>query len=320
MVFVELGVIFLAFLVLSETARRMIRRLVNLSRHFGLSEFSISFLVVGGVSIIPELVIGLESALSQSSQLGLGIVFGSNVADLSLVLGLVALSSASLRLHKETAGLIRMMFLAVLLPVLLLLDGEISRFDGVILVGAFLLYVWFVLHSTGSKLHGEKKISSEVWSDVLAVLFLLLIILLMGGVISETANGLSVALALPVFFVGTIVAIGTCLPELSLALESARSEHAELGFGDVFGNVVADCLLTIGLIAIVSPIRLVQPVLGIVTGTWMVLMLLLVALLFSSRTQIGKKEGAGLVLLYVIFLVVELFFEEWVNAGMGPLF
>ena len=90
MVFVELGVIFLAFLVLSETARRMIRRLVNLSRHFGLSEFSISFLVVGGVSIIPELVIGLESALSQSSQLGLGIVFGSNVADLSLVLGLGA--------------------------------------------------------------------------------------------------------------------------------------------------------------------------------------------------------------------------------------
>ena len=99
----------------------------------------------GNTCGLPELSIGVIAAIEGTSSFGFGIILGSNVADLTLVIGVVILFAGKLNLNPTVLKQLRISFLAVILPVLLLLDGELSSVDGVILLGAFVVYsVWLV--------------------------------------------------------------------------------------------------------------------------------------------------------------------------------
>ncbi|MBI2598474.1 MAG: hypothetical protein HYW50_04730 [Candidatus Diapherotrites archaeon] len=104
--------------------------------------------------------------------------------------------------------------------------------------------------------------------------------------------------------------MGTCLPELSIALSASRQKHAELGLGDILGNVFADCTLTLGIISLISPIRPQTNSLALLSGSLMVFSLIFVVLLFNRKKHVSKKFGAVLVLMYAIFLALQFLFEE----------
>jgi cation:H+ antiporter len=122
----------LAIVVLS--AGEAIKRLLNVAKHFHLSEFVASFVIAGMIAVLPELTIGVVSALGGTSSLGFGVILGANVADLTLVIGTVVLFAGKLKLDSNMLKHMRMSFFAVLLPVLLFIDGEISQIDGAILL------------------------------------------------------------------------------------------------------------------------------------------------------------------------------------------
>jgi cation:H+ antiporter len=312
---VSLGVILIGFLVMSESAREAVVRLVRVSRHFGVSEFSISFLGVGLVSILPELLIGLNSAADGASSFGLGIVFGSNVADLSLVVGIVALVSGSLSLSRRTLSHLKYVVGLVALPVILLLDGSLSRTDGLLLIGVFVLYALLMLWS-----HKPERVRKHVYHsdwkrDAVVVVFLVLVMVLAGEMITTMAEQISAALVLPLVLVGAMLAVGTCLPELLFSLRATQSNHVEMGVGDVLGNVVADALLAVGLIAVFSPIHPQYPLQSLALGAWMLLELLLVCGLFWLAGRISRTWGLVLVLLYVAFLVGQFFLDSAIISG-----
>ncbi|MDO8625740.1 MAG: hypothetical protein Q7R47_06670 [Candidatus Diapherotrites archaeon] len=313
---VSLGLILVGFLVLSESAKEAIVRLVRISRHFGLSEFSISFLVVGAITILPELAIGLNAAADGASSFGLGIVLGSNVADLLLVMGLVALATGPVALEKRTLQQLKYIIPLVVAPILLLSDGMLSRLDGFILLGAFAAYVGFMLMQRPQK-NAHVHHPHEYWArDILVVSILVLVMLVSGNMITDTAESLSRELALPLVFIGTLLAVGTCMPELLFALRAGRSHHVEMSVGDVFGNVVADCLLALGLIAVISPIAPQSFGQSMFLGICMLAALALVSGLFYFKGTLSRRTGAALVLLYVAFLVGQFLFEQATVIGM----
>ncbi len=306
----SLLLLFAGLIIVIFTADVAIKRLLNLSRHFRLSEFTTSFIIAGVVAVLPELSIGIIAALEGSSSLGFGVILGANVADLTLVLGLVLVLSKRLCLDASTVKHIRVSILALILPVVLFVDGEISRFDGVVLVGVFLAYVVYMLKTksledTAKMRRGKLKFAVDT-----VVLAVSLILLFIGGtIITNSSQELSMQLGLPLFVIGLVVAIGTCLPEMAFAVRASRIKHAQLGLGNIFGNVLADSMLTIGVIALIRPIRPVQPTLALATGIFMVFSGTLVALL-SRKHELTRKHGLLLTACYLGFIALQYAVEE----------
>jgi cation:H+ antiporter len=292
------------------TADIAIKRLLNLSRHFRLSEFTTSFIIAGIIAVLPELSIGIIAALNGSSSLGFGVILGANVAALTLVLGLVLVLSNHLSLDKSTVKHIRVSILALVLPVVLFFDGAIGRVDGAILVGVFLAYIFYVLKTKSPEEASKMKSGKLKFAVDFAVLMVALVLLFVGGnIITNSSEELSIMLGLPLFVIGLVVAIGTCLPEMAFAVRSSRIKHAQLGLGNIFGNVLADSMLTIGVIALIQPIHPATPTIALATGLFMVFFGGLVVLL-SRKYELTRNHGLLLTACYVGFIFLQYALEE----------
>lgn len=293
----------LAFVILG--ADEAIKRILNIARFLRLSEFVISFVLAGLIAIIPELSIGVLAAVEGSSSLGLGVIFGANVADLTLVIGVVVLLTGSVHLDAAIIKNMRLSFLAVTLPVLLFFDGEISRIDGVILVAAFMLYVFNLLRTKRDGASFTGKRTRLQFTKESVILIASLGLLLAGGtLITDSSRTLSLALGLPLFIVGLIVAVGTCLPEMAFAIRSCNKLHCGLGLGNILGNVLADSMLTIGIVALISPVKPAFILPPLSTGVFMVISALIVIAL-ARNGVLDKKAGFLLILIYVVFIAVQ---------------
>jgi cation:H+ antiporter len=300
---VALLIVGLALVIVS--ADEAIKRLLNLARYLRLSEFVVSFVLAGVIAILPELSIGVLAAVGGASALGYGVILGANVADLTLVIGVVTLFAGQVRLDKTTMHNIRLSFIAVTLPVLLFIDGEISRIDGAFLIVAFAVYIFFLLRAKHDRpVFSEKPRRLHILRD-LSILLGALALLLIGGIfITDNSETLSLALGLPIFIVGLIVAIGTCLPEMAFAIRSCNKAHCGLGLGNILGNVLADSLLTIGLIALIQPIQPAMFLSPFLTGILMVASAVIVYLL-SRDGVLDRRDGLLLIAVYAIFIAIQ---------------
>jgi cation:H+ antiporter len=300
---VALLILGLALVIVS--ADEAIKRLLNLARYLRLSEFVVSFVLAGVIAILPELSIGVLAAAGGASALGYGVILGANVADLTLVIGVVTLFAGKVRLDKTTMRNIRLSFIAVTLPVLLFVDGEISRLDGAVLIVAFAVYIFFLLRAKQDRpVFADKPRRMHIIRD-LAILLGALAALLIGGIfITDNSETLSTALGLPIFIVGLIVAVGTCLPEMAFAIRSCNKMHCNLGLGNILGNVLADSLLTIGLIALIQPIQPAMFLSPFLTGILMVASAVIVYLL-SRDGVLDRRDGLLLIAVYAVFIAIQ---------------
>lgn len=255
--------------------------------------------------ILPELTIGVIAATEGASSLGYGVILGANVADLTIVIGVVALFAGKIHLDKTMLRNIRLSFLAVILPVLLFYDGEISRIDGAILITAFVVYVFFLLRSRhdGAVFTGKRP-KLRMVLELLVLLGSMALLFLGATFITDNSETLSVALGLPLFIVGLVIAVGTCLPEMIFAIRSCNRAHCGLGLGNILGNVLADSLLTIGIVAMISPIKPPNVLPPLSTGILMVVSAVIVYGL-SRDGVLDRRDGLVLVFVFAAFVVIQ---------------
>jgi cation:H+ antiporter len=176
-IFLSMALLIVGLALVIVSADESIKRLLNLARYLRLSEFVISFVLAGVIAILPELTIGVLAATQGTSSLGFGVILGANVADLTLVIGVVTLVAGKITLDATVLENVRLSFLAVILPVLLFLDGEISRIDGVILIAAFMLYMFMLLrekhdHAAFSGKSPRRRITFDVLILVVSLVLL----------------------------------------------------------------------------------------------------------------------------------------------------
>jgi cation:H+ antiporter len=305
MVLVSLLLISVGLAIVALSADEAIKRLLNLARFLRLSEFVVSFVLAGIIAILPELSIGALAAVEGNSSFGFGIILGANVADLTLVIGVVVLVAGKFQLDASVIKNVRLSLLAVILPVLLFVDGEISRIDGVILLLAFMLYLFTLLRTKrdGPVFTGRRpklRFAIETLIFVVSLVFLFF----GGTLITDNSQALSIAVGLPLFAVGVVVAVGTCLPEMAFAIRSCNKKHCGLGFGNILGNVLADSMLTIGIIALIQPIKPEFVVTPMLSGVIMAISALAVYML-SRDGILGRKDGVLLLLIYVFFIILQ---------------
>lgn len=251
----------------------------------------------------PELSVSIKAALAGRPQIALGDALGSNVVNLALILA-VALVISGIQCPR---GSVRRDFpVALLVPVIagvLLLDGELSRADGLLLLGAF--FVWLVAsviearreRSAVERVLGEPRKGLIVLSCVGG--FMLLVAA--GHFIVSGASGIAVAYGIDAFIVGAIiVAVGTSVPELATAVIAKLRGHDEIGLGTILGSNIFNGLFIVAVAAVIHPIaiapREVVPVL--------VFGLVSVALVYPARTGfIERRRGVLLLVLYAAYLM-----------------
>ncbi|XHH10140.1 MAG: sodium:calcium antiporter [Candidatus Bathyarchaeia archaeon] len=312
MAWYSLLVLFAGIAIVVYGADEAIKRLLQLSKFFRISAFVTGVIIAGTLAVLPELSIGVLSAIEGSSTFGLGLIFGANVADLTLVVGSVVLVAGNQKITPNMLKSLKISFIAVLLPVFLLIDGELSCFDGIILVAAFAVYVvWLLLRGRGEKEVAERMRLSKTVVRLGITVFLLVIgitVLFIGSeLVTQSAQDLSSVFGLPLFLIGLVVAIGTCLPEMAFAIRASEKEGS-IGIGNILGNVLADSMLTLGIIAIIHPIIIPNLAAPLAAGVFVALSAVFM-FLRSRDGIINKKDALLMIGLYVIFVLTQYLFE-----------
>lgn len=304
----------LALLVWS--ADRFVVGSASTAHHFGMPPLLIGMVVVGFGTSAPEMVVSALAALEGSSGIALGNAFGSNIANIALILGVTALISPimvhSTILRKE----LPILTLVTILVVVLLADLNLSKWDAIILLLVFSgLMTWTIYEGVRQKTDSlakemERETAEKAIPIKLAVSRLILglvLIIVSSRILVWGAVEIAQLFGVSDIIIGlTIVAIGTSLPELASSVIAARKGEHDIALGNILGSNLFNTLAVLGIAGIIHPFS-VEPetisrdmfVMGALTVS-----LFLVGFGFRGRQgRINRFEGAALLLVYVVYTV-----------------
>ncbi len=296
-----------ACLFLVKCANYAVKSLTDIARALHIKEFVISFMLVGIVSSLPEASVAIFSSIEGDPSIGFGALMGSNIADLSIVLGLIVLIGGRVRVKSEFVYQEMLHVALILIPFILAYDGVLSRLDGMVLI---LLSLFFILHLLKRRYEFTSSNARVGNKAVLAhgAVFLASIagLMLSAHFVFKFTEDLSAYLALPTVTIALIViGLGTCLPEFMFAVRSMRKHKDDLALGDILGNVIIDATLILGITALISPIIISRTIIFI-TGAFTVLLVAMTLSLLGYKRALSQSDGILLVFLYVIFVIVGL--------------
>ncbi len=262
---------------------------------------------------LPELFVVLAAILENRSTLAIGNLLGANIADLSLVVGLTVLVGGSLAvvgdfLRWEMA----VAFLTAAAPILLLADGVLSRFDGLILVVIYLIYlrevVFYKKEAVLSMLFFGKAGVVErerysKWSGLIGLVGLII----GADLLVRSLSSLAIGMALPTGLIGvTLAAMATTLPEVFLGWATVGGKKMSLILRNLLAASVTNSTLLIGLVAIFRPTIVGQRSHFLLASTAFIFIFGLFWLFAVTKKKISRAEGLVLLGVYLMFIGLEL--------------
>lgn len=307
----------LGFVLLIKGADWLVDASSEIAAKYGVSDMVIGLTVVSFGTSLPELTVNIMASFQGNSDLAIGNILGSNIANILLILGASALL-ADLPVKRPTilieipfslTAVLLVGFLANsdLLPNDLIGDG-LSRLEGVMIMVFFLLfmaYIWDTARNDKAAKNGQKAVIGSKTNSILILTIIggILSLYLGGRWVVEGAILIASHLGMSEALIGlTIVAIGTSLPELVTSVVAAYKGNSDIAVGNVVGSNIFNLLWILGLSVIIKPLPFStgsnQDVLVIVTAS----MALLIALVFSRQLAITRWSGVTFLLMYAAYL------------------
>ena len=297
----------------------LVRGASNLAMSFGVSILMVALTFVAIGTSMPELLVSVQAALAGKSDLAIGNVIGSNIANIGLILGatglITPLGVKAILLRRE----IPIMILFTVFSLLLALDGRIGREDGIILLIAFVGFNIFfymlakreqqtrdhVLADLDEKPKGKPRRAKELC--ILAVGILALV--LGSRLMVEGAVNLARLIGISELVIAiTLVAFGTSLPELAASLSAAFHDEADLAIGNVVGSNIANLLLILGVTAFLQPIPVDR---ADVLFEFIVMIGFAVLLIpFLRRKRLSRRSSALFLGAYIAFIIYSVAFQS----------
>ena len=311
---------------------------VRIATQLGVSELVIGLTLVALGTSIPELGTSIMASFKHQSGIVMGNVLGSNIANIGLIMGTVAVFWV---LKTDRQMLMRdgfVMLLAAVLFYIFMFNGIVSRIEGCILLFLYVAYILFVAE-TKSRLdrvynfkdfvthffkfeyirkkgkgifqgsHGEDKdqgkeiVHKGILLKELGIITLSIIAVWSGAkLLVEGAVFLANFFHVPQTIIGlSLIAIGTSLPELGVALSAGRKGLGNIVVGNIIGSNIANIFLIIGVASIISPLSVIKSTV-VVTAPFMIVMTILFLIFIRSRWKIERIEAIIFLLLYSAFL------------------
>jgi len=305
----NLALIVGGLLVLILGGSWLLKAAVGFSLRLKIPKIIIGMTVVSFATSAPELIVSVKAALNGHADLALGNVIGSNIANLGLVLGITTiLSTITIQKNFYKTDWPVMMFSSLILYFILAFDGEIVRYEGIILVSLLIVFLVYLLRFQKIVVADdmpEDNVESPLYKDVLFMAF--------GGValwggselLIQGATDLAISIGVSTRVIGvTIVSIGTSIPELAASVIAILKNEKAISLGNLIGSNIFNILAVLGITSIITPLRVSDE--GLLTNDifWMLgFALLILPLVFiPTKMKLGRKEGILLLSLYGIFI------------------
>ena len=292
----------------------------SLARRAGIPEFVIGLTLVAFGTSLPELTVNVQASLKGASEITLGNVIGSNIANMLLILGVAGLIRP-LSIHRTFVKKeIPLNFLSIVLLFALVsdrvLDGAsvalISRSEGLVLMTTFVGYLYFL-----AAFLEREKIDDEGkrLGFIKAILFILLgFVGLFLGSEWTVDGGVSLATALGVsqVIIGLfLIAIGTSLPELTTSAVAAYRGNSDIALGNVAGSNIFNISLVLGTSALINPIPVPERVFKDLSLLLIATFFLLLSNYTGSRYTVSRIEAGFFLVIYVLYAVYSWYMEIW---------
>ncbi len=319
------------FFVLIKGADLFVDGAAQLSRGFDVSPMAIGLTLVAFGTSAPELFVNISAGISDNTDIALGNVVGSNIANILLILGVSALVRP-LSVSKGTVwrAIPFSLLAAVMLWILasdVYIDGTvlstITRSDGLVLLGFFTIFIVYTA-SIAAPVSGLPPVSPAPADSAMRMAMKLIVgffgLLFGGRWIVDSAVILGDYLDIPRAVMGlTVVAVGTSLPEMATSAMAARRGDVEIAVGNVVGSNIFNVFFILGISAVLRPLPF-NPAANVDMGVMMAAGILLFVFMFTGRVRIMDRwEGALALLIYFLYIGYLLLpiLSPGIQAGSG---
>lgn len=308
-------------LLLIKSADLVVVALRRIARQTKTGVFALSAIILALGTSLPELFVAITSSLEGTPNLSLGNVMGANIANISLVAGIAALFSGRINVRgsflKKDVGIA---LLAGLIPLFLIVDGRLSRVDGLILLVLYAAYASSFFKKRFLEIAKEQEEESFFYRLVkrfnhidstyrreFGRLFIgIALLLLSADIIVRLAKQVAVFANIPVFLVGLIIlSIGTTLPEVAFSFRSIEDREPTMFFGNLLGSIIANSTLVIGVASLISPIKVIAIEKYVISAVSFVVIFLTFWFFIRTKQRLDRWEALMLLILYVSFVVIE---------------
>jgi len=286
---------------------------VAVARKFRISNLVIGMTIVAYGTSTPELAASVAAA-GEHSAIILGNIIGSNIANVGMVIGIAAiivpLAVSKSVLRKEIPIMLGVSFLLVLLSI----DGELSTYDGILLLAGLGVFAYYTFKDAmkqraENKEENTKEIkqgANNVYLKSAGLIGIGVVLLYVGAILTvDNAVILAKEFGLSEKIIGlTVIAIGTSLPELITSIIAIRKGHADIGVGNIIGSNIYNILMIMGVGAALG---------GVMVGAdvyvdYAIMIIFSLSLLIALKTGIiGRPMGIALTIGYVAYLIVTFF-------------
>ena len=326
-IFLNILFLIIGMFLLIKGADYFVSGASSVAKKLKIPAIFIGLTIVAVGTSLPELSVSITSAIKNDVELSIGNVTGSNMCNMLLILGTVAVFS-KVKLSASTKK-IDFPFLIAITSALALfacdifIDGTntnlLSRTDSIVLVTLLILY-FSILISNAKKERKQmlensfelatleeqikeenKPVVLKVWQILLYIILGLAAVVFGGECVSTTAKYLAIQAGMSETLVGlTIVAIGTSLPEFVTSVVAAKKGENDLALGNVIGSNIMNIALILSFVGIINPVVISSSIvidLLILLGST-----LFFGILCAKKSQIGKKEGVVLLIMYISYI------------------
>ena len=298
----------------------LMRSAVSLSLNLNISKIVIGMTVVSFATSAPELFVSLQAVLDGSNDIAFGNVIGSNIANITLVLGVTALifrvkiSEQTITLNYPILLLSSLVFGGVLY-----FFGGVPQSIGFLFIFLLLVFVWMLIRKSRKDnlkaATDENKLLEESSDDSLikSLGFLIAgIILLKFGADYLVDGTIAIAKKFEIserVIAVTVVAIGTSIPELATSIVAALKKEHNLAIGNLIGSNIFNILAVLGVVASVKEITLADTAIFLFDYVWMIIITFVLGLFIYafSKRQISRTEGVFLLLIYISYLYLSIY-------------
>ena len=309
-----IGMFLLGLLLLLLGGDSLLRGASGLAQRFGLSPLSTGLLLVAFATSVPELAVNAYAVKAGASDLALGNAVGSNVVNIGLTLALAALLAPVAASMRLLAGEVVFALVATGAVLLFGLDGTIARWEGGVLLAGFVAVLAFVFARVRQEspevrreLEEFATTSTGLSQNLLRVAMALALLFFGSKWVVENAPALGLMLGLGTMMTGlTLVAIGTALPEVVLALMLAVNRQGNVLVGHVLGANIFNLLFVVGGMALAKPLALPPSFVRLELPAAMAFALMLVPVL-GGDLRVNRREGLVLLLAFLAWLAFELY-------------
>jgi len=308
MILYSIPLLAISLLLIAIVSERIIRYVIVLSKLFGLSEMAAGFILLSVATSLPELSVSTFAAIIGEGGLSVGNVLGSNIANLTIIIGLAILFSKTEVLVKGQSQreLVQFLFLSSIIPLFIVQRGSLGPVLGLVLL---VLFIYFgVTISRKTETAEPVQHIGKGNTAIVSLKFLVSVglIIVLSKFLVESAVDIADFIGLPPSIIGaTIIGLGTSLPELATTIQALK-KHL---FGMALGNLLGSCITNITLILGVSSVITFSEVNVLAVESimfYVLLSTLSVWYMVGSSERISRRGALFLCVVYILFILQQV--------------